>query len=368
MTQILTSQWWWIILVVGFAASVLFCRVVDSIARRLGLLDQPSPRRIHTVPKPRLGGLGMLAVYVPLSLAIAFISLPHSFIPRFLGGLGCAVFIALVMVIDDIRGLSPVTKLLFQFVAAGGAILFGIRIDHVSTPFNNPFDPNLIAPPLTLPLFLAIPVTLLWFPVMMNAVNALDGIDGLASGVTAIAAVALGFHTLRYMAGEQGIVQLMLLLSAVCLGFLVWNWPPSRMIMGDTGAHFLGYLLALLSILGGARLATALLVLGLPILDFAYTVYSRVRHGKAPMHFDLGHLHHRLLSAGLAPQAILGLLYSLTALAGIAALFLEKTQKFFAFLLLFILAFVIIVLLPRRLSTQKYAKEEQKPVSTSSGD
>ncbi|MCL4509249.1 MAG: undecaprenyl/decaprenyl-phosphate alpha-N-acetylglucosaminyl 1-phosphate transferase [Chloroflexi bacterium] len=348
LKTLLTSSWWWIVLIVGFALSVAFCRGVDAVARHFEWLDMPSPRRIHRTPKPRLGGIGMLLAYVPLSIVVAVHTLPPSFIPQFAGGLACAVLIAAIMIADDIHGLSPATKLGAQLVVAALAFLFGLRIDHVSTPLNNPLDPNPLAAPLTLPLFLAVPVTLLWFTGMINAVNALDGVDGLAGGVVAIAAAALGIHTLRYMTGEFGVAQLLLLLTAVCCGFLVWNWPPSRLIMGDTGSHFLGYLLSMLSILGGARLATALLVLGIPILDYAYTIYTRARTGRAPMHFDLGHLHHRLLSAGYTPPMILGLLYAITAIAGIAALFLEKTQKLFGFLLLLVIAFAVIVLLPQR--------------------
>jgi UDP-N-acetylmuramyl pentapeptide phosphotransferase/UDP-N-acetylglucosamine-1-phosphate transferase len=213
---------------------------------------------------------------------------------------------------------------------------------------------------LTLPVAVAVPLTLVWFAGMINAVNALDGIDGLAGGVVAIAAGALALHTVRYMSGEIGVAYLLALLAAVCVGFLVWNWPPARLIMGDSGSNFLGFMLAMLSILGGARLATALLVLGIPIVDFAYVIYTRVRTGRKAMRFDLGHLHHRLIRAGLPRSAILFLLYALTALAGVAALFLEKTQKLFGFAALLALAFGIIVALPRGMAARRRGRSGGK--------
>lgn len=280
-------------------------------------------------------------------------------LPELRWGLVGAGLLTLSQIPDDLFGMPPWLKLLGQVAVAVLAMAAGLRIDHVSTPWNNPFNPNPLASPVALPLALAIPATVLWFVGMINAVNALDGIDGLAGGVVAIAAGVLALHTTRYMGQEIGVAYLLALLSAVCIGFLVWNWPPAHLIMGDTGSHFLGFTLAMLSILGGARLATALLVLGIPILDYAYVIYTRLRTGRAAMHYDLGHLQHRLLHAGLPRSAILGLLYTVTILAGVAALFLEKTQKIFGFGALLVLAFGVIVVLP-----QAMARRRSSPSST----
>jgi UDP-N-acetylmuramyl pentapeptide phosphotransferase/UDP-N-acetylglucosamine-1-phosphate transferase len=345
-----SPSWPWLLLLCSLLLSVLLCGLVDRLARRQGWLDMPSPRRVHKTPLPRLGGVGMALAFLPLAAIIGERALPPNFLPEMRWGLLGALLITAFMVLDDLRDLSPLAKLIAQFAAAAIPVAAGLRIDHVSTPLNNPFSPNPLASPIALPPLVAIVVTLLWFAGMMNAVNALDGIDGLAGGVVAIAAAALALHTALYMQVELGVAFLMALLAAVCIGFLWWNWPPARLIMGDSGSNFLGYTLAMLSILGAARLATALLVLGIPILDFAYVIWMRRRTGHGAMHFDLGHLHHRLLKAGLTTPAILGLLYSLTALAGVAALFLEKTQKLFGFAVLIVLAFLVIVSLPRRLT------------------
>lgn len=335
--------------------SCVLCWAVNRLARRRGWLDLPSPRRIHTVPVPRLGGLGMALAFLPLAWWVGARTLAPNLLPELRWGLLAAGLLTLSQIPDDLFGLPPWQKLLAQVAVAVLAMAAGLRIDHVSTPLNNPFDPNPIAAPVALPLALAVPATVLWFVGMINAVNALDGIDGLAGGVVAIAAGVLALHTARYMGQEIGVAYLLALLSAVCVGFLVWNWPPARLIMGDTGSHFLGFVLAMLSILGGARLATALLVLGIPILDYAYVIYTRLRTGRAAMHYDLGHLQHRLLNAGLPRSAILGLLYSVTILAGFAALFLEKTQKLFGFGALLVLAFGVIVALPQAMAQRRAA-------------
>lgn len=348
-------------LVLAAVLALLFCGVVNRLARRRGWLDQPSPRRIHTVPVPRLGGVGMALAFVPLAWWIGGRTLAPNLVPELHWGLVGAVLITLSQIPDDLVGLPPWQKLLAQVAVAVLAMAAGLRIDFVSTPLNNPFDPNPLAVPITLPLVLAIPATVIWFVGMINAVNALDGTDGLAGGVTAIAAGVLALHTARYMGQEIGVAYLLGLLGAVCVGFLFWNWPPARLIMGDSGSHFLGFTLAMLSILGGARLATAMLVLGIPILDYAYVIYTRIRTGHGAMHYDLGHLQHRLLSAGLSPAAILGLLYSLTILAGIAALFLEKTQKLFGVGVLFVLAFGVIIALPRSIEDRRRSRGSGSP-------
>jgi UDP-GlcNAc:undecaprenyl-phosphate GlcNAc-1-phosphate transferase len=336
--------------------SFLLCWAVDRLARQRGWIDQPSPRRIHSVPIPRLGGVGMALAFLPLAWWLGEQTLAPNLLPELHWGLVGAGLLTLSQIPDDLIGLPPWLKLLAQVAVAVLAMAAGLRIDHVSTPLNNPFDPNPLASPVALPLALAIPATVLWFVGMINAVNALDGIDGLAGGVVAIAAGVLALHTARYMGQEIGVAYLLGLLSAVCIGFLVWNWPPARLIMGDTGSHFLGFALAMLSILGGARLATALLVLGIPILDYAYVIYSRLRSGRAAMHYDLGHLQHRLLYAGLPRSAILALLYSVTVLAGVAALFLEKTQKLFGFGALLALAFGVIIALPHAMARRQSSR------------
>ncbi len=173
---------------------------------------------------------------------------------------------------------------------------------------------------------MAIPVTFLWIVGLMNTVNLLDGLNGLAGGVSAIAALLLFIHTLRL---EQfSLAPLPLALLGACLGFLPYNFA-GRIFMGDSGAMFLGYALAILAIIGGAKIATALLVFGVPILDVAWVVIFRLSRGRSPLEADQGHLHHRLLHLGLSQRQIVVLFYLFCGGFGLAQLLPRGLYKLY---------------------------------------
>jgi UDP-GlcNAc:undecaprenyl-phosphate/decaprenyl-phosphate GlcNAc-1-phosphate transferase len=156
---------------------------------------------------------------------------------------------------------------------------------------------------------------------MMNTVNFLDGLDGLVGGVTVIAGVILFLH--NYILDEYSIALLPLALIGATVAFLFFNFPPARIFLGS-GAYVLGFALAVLAIIGGAKLATALLALGIPILDVAWQIVNRVRAGRSPFSGDRGHLHHRLYDSGLSTRVIVLMYYALTAIFGAAALILPS--------------------------------------------
>lgn len=321
------------VIIVGFVACAALSLVVERAARALGLFDVPEPRRIHTQPIPRLGGLAIAVAFIATAVVVVR---PHE--PGLGWVLAGATFIVAVMLVDDVRGLSPIPKGIAQIVAALFPVAGGIEINDISNPLNNPLDPNILLPPVHVPSAVAAVLTVAWLFAMMNVINWMDGIDGLAAGIVAIAASVLAAVTLARMPGQGDISLLLVALAACAAGFLPRNWSPSSIIMGDTGAHFLGYMLGVLAILGGARLANAALVLGIPIFDAAWVIASRLHNRRNPMFFDLGHLHHRLLKAGLSQPAIVLLLYALSAAFGLAALLLPKTQKLFGFALLIVVA------------------------------
>src|SRR5215208_3839415 len=172
---------------------------------------------------------------------------------------------------------------------------------------------------------------------MMNTLNWIDGLDGLAASVTLVACTILFLHTYFWPRDDpQFTVSLLpLVLGAAVIGFLPFNWNPARIIMGDSGANFLGYALAVASIIGGAKIATALLALGLPILDVAWVILYRVTHGRSPLQADRGHLHHRLLDNGWSQSQIVLLVAGISLAFGIASLLLlTRGLKLMAMLLL----------------------------------
>ena len=327
---------------VAFLGALVLTPVVKRAAGRLGFVDVPrEPKHVHRVPVPRLGGV---ALFLPF-LAAVIISLwlpveredPLE-VHRIIGLLvGSAIVFGLGLW-DDRRELGPLPQLAVQFVAAAVAIGCGITIAEIANPFGGLIE-------LSLPITVAF--TLFWIMGMMNTVNWLDGLDGLASGVTVIASVLLFVHS--YRLGQYSVSLLPLALAGCTLGFLPFNFYPARVFMGTSGALFLGFALGTLAIIGGAKMATALLVMGIPILDVGWQIINRLRLGRSPFLGDRGHLHHRLLDLGLSQRGVVLLFYVLCAAFGALALILSSgLQKLLALLVMAMLALVALVALARR--------------------
>jgi UDP-GlcNAc:undecaprenyl-phosphate/decaprenyl-phosphate GlcNAc-1-phosphate transferase len=310
---------------VTLAASLLFVSRAIVIATKLGLLDQPAPRRVHQVPIPRAGGTGVFLAFVIGILVTFILDVPRNNpeIERLLLVIGASAVVVGVMLYDDILGMTPLYKLLWQIGAAAIVVLPRIQgIDHgiAINTFNAPF-----AGEVELPGVIAVIFTLFWIVGMMNTLNWVDGLDGLASSVTLVACAVLFAHTYFWprSAPQFSISLLPLALGAAVIGFLVFNWYPAKIILGDAGANFLGFALAVISIIGGAKIATALLALGLPILDVAWVIFYRVSHGRAPYEADRGHLHHRLLDGGWTQAQIVLFVSGISALFGVCSLLLS---------------------------------------------
>lgn len=294
---------------------------VAHVCRRLKLLDRPEPRRVHRKPVPRLGGIAMYLAFVAVSLLLFR---PASAYERnvFIGLLAGGTLIVVVMAIDDVRGLPPLLRLGVQTVAALLVMFPGAQGTLIEVLHNPLVSEQGGQTPLA--LWIAVPFTWFWIVGMMNTINWVDGLDGLAGGVVFITAVVMAL--ISWLLGQQGAALLCAVLAGVTLGFLPLNWHPARLFMGDSGAMFLGLALAVLSNVGGAKLATMLLLLGLPILDTARVIIRRVRQGRSPLRFDRSHLHHRLLSGGLTQRQIVVIFYVVTAGFGIVTILAAYLQ------------------------------------------
>lgn len=322
--------------VCAFLLAYFFTFGVIAVCRKSGWLDKVGEgRHIHQVPVPRLGGVAMFLGFVVVSLLFYIFNpeLDVKEITIFWLLLAAATLIVLVHAYDDIKGLKPLPKLIAQTVAViillgplgdrfHGVLLFG---------FNNPFSSSEI-----ITLFIhstqfldshgffiwavipAVLFTWFWMAGMMNVVNWIDGVDGLATGVVGLA--ALFITIISWMLGQHTIALLAAIFTGAVFGFLPHNWHPAKIFMGDSGSQFLGLTLAVLSIMGGAKVALALMVLGIPILDTALVILNRIRHGKSPAFADNTHLHHRLLATGLNARQICYIVYGLTLLFGMLAI------------------------------------------------
>lgn len=326
------------LMALSFSVALLLAASLTPLARRLGeragWFRRPTPRHIHTRPTARSGGLALASAGTAALLGVLLLSpRPAEEALRYsrdieairvgLLLLGSLLTLGLILY-DDVREMSPLAKLAAQIGVALVAIFpyflspgleppLGLVIEQV----QNPLGGTIYLPPVVAVLF-----TFFWIVGMMNTVNWLDGLDGLAGGVTAIAALLLFIHTLRL--GQYSLAPLCLALLGACLGFLPYNFHPARIFMGDSGAMYLGYFLAILSIIGGAKIATALLVLGVPILDVAWVIIFRLSRGRSPLQADRGHLHHRLLDLGLSQVQIVLLFYGFCAGFGALALLLPS--------------------------------------------
>lgn len=306
-----------------FILALLLTPLIGRLALAAGFVDQPrEPRHLHPRPTPKLGGAAVILPFL-LTVVVAQALYPPSAQPlpdplepqRMMGVLSGAVLVFLVGVWDDRRELSAPPQLAAQIGAAGLAVFSGIRIDVISSPLGGA---------ISFPPWLAVAFTVFWIVGMMNTLNWLDGLDGLAGGVTLIAALVFTAHSLEL--NQISVALLPLALAGAVAGFLPHNFYPARVFLGTSGSMLLGYALGTFSIFGGAKTATALLVLGIPILDVAWQILNRVQRGLSPFQADRRHIHHRLLEMGLSHRKVVGIFYLVSLVFGGLALLLPSAQ------------------------------------------
>lgn len=335
-----------LVLAIGASITFVLTPLIRAWAIRRGLYDIPEARRVHRIPTPRLGGAAMFAGFMAALGAAVVVPWGVPQMQRFpiesfrLGLLAAgATLMWVVMTIDDLKKLSARFRLIIQILAALIAVgpylwewtlhpaVNGVDVGArgiIATAFNTPFPAPLnqinfhtLWPPL------AIGFTIFWIVGMTNALNWIDGLDGLAAGVTFIAAIVLAIHT--YSLGQYSLVLVPLALAGACLGFLPHNFHPAKIFMGDGGAMVIGYSLAICSIIGGAKLATALLVLGVPLLDGVWMIIWRRVRGAGASVSDRAHLHHRLLDLGLSQRQVVAFYYTVSSLFGSLGLLLPNS-------------------------------------------
>ena len=289
------------------------------LARRFGAVAEPdADRHLHPHPTPRLGGLALFAGFT-----VALIVFGGSVADRW-QVVTVTAAITIAMLIDDILDLPWNVKLGIEVGAGVLAVAMGITINFLTVPGSH--GPGIV----NLGLLIA-PISIVFILGMQVSINFLDGSDGVAAGVVAIVATVLLLAAVNRVQGpgdvQTGVIVMSGALMGCCAGFLVFNLPPARVFMGDTGSHFLGVALAVISILGVAKIAVALalfvplIALGLPIGDTAFAIVRRRRAGRSPAEPDAGHLHHRLLAFGMTPLETAVTFYLMTAILGCLGLF-----------------------------------------------
>jgi len=315
------------------ALAITYCITpqVKDLAIKLGALDKPDARKVHTVPIPRMGGLAIYAGFVVAVLSS--LRLNTEIIGLLVGG----TTILIVGIIDDIKQLPAKVKLLGQIVAALVLVLYDIRIEWLTNPFGDMIYVD----------YWSIPLTVLWVVGLTNTVNLIDGLDGLAAGVSTIASITMFLVALQF--DFWVIAVLMAAVAGSALGFLQHNFNPARIFMGDTGSMFLGYTIAAISVLGAMKSAAtiALIVpivaLGLPIMDTAFAIIRRFTSGRPIFKPDKGHLHHRLLAMGLTQKQAVLLMYVISGCLGLSAIAVTEVNSRMAMAIIVILVAIAFI-------------------------
>jgi UDP-GlcNAc:undecaprenyl-phosphate GlcNAc-1-phosphate transferase len=316
------------------ATTFLATPLVRRLVVRIGAIDQPSDRKVHPKAVPTMGGLAMYAGLLAglgVSRFLPFFSeMNHGSAEPLAALVTCTAIVGLGA-IDDKRGVSALAKLTAQVFIGGLLILLGVQVLYFWFGPSSGF--------VLVSSDLAVPLTILWLALVVNAVNLVDGLDGLAAGMVAIAASAFFVYMVRTesLFGDASAAALLSTITVgICVGFLPWNFHPARIFMGDSGSMLLGMLLTIATISGVARnpykptggdlavvagaVMVPLLVLAIPFLDVTLAVIRRTWRGKGIGQADKEHIHHRLMDIGHSHRGAVLLMYLWSALISASAL------------------------------------------------
>ncbi|MBO5004872.1 MAG: undecaprenyl/decaprenyl-phosphate alpha-N-acetylglucosaminyl 1-phosphate transferase [Clostridia bacterium] len=314
----------------AFITAFVITPYTMRLAKKVGAIDIPDERRVNKKPMPRLGGIAVISgffvstIYLIITMIIeqkVDFQVDREYIIKLLGFFCGIIVITTVCFVDDARGVHPLVKLTGQLIAAIIVVVCGVKIEDIGIPI---LEENQI---------LTYIITIGWIVGIINAINLIDGLDGLSSGVSLISCLSL----LIIFSLKGRTIWPILLITAVAggiVGFLPYNFNPAKTFIGDTGSNFLGYALAVISILGVAKTYTAvviiapLVVLGLPIFDTLFAIVRRLIKGrsfKAILVPDKGHLHHRLMAKGYTQKQSVLILYGISATLGMFAIILLES-------------------------------------------
>ena len=317
--------------------TAVFTPVSILLAKKFDVLDYPRARKVHRQPLPRWGGIGLFAGFFAAMGALYFL-LPSfktlldfksgDLLKQFTGMIFGGTLVFILGLVDDKKSVLAPVKFCVQIIAAYIAMDYGVRISGLALPFFNGF--------INFPIIVGQIVTVFWIIGFMNTINLADGLDGLAAGIVAIAGATFLVTALLQSDTKLIFLSKQLMFAAVlaaaltgaCLGFLLYNFHPARVFMGDSGALFLGFMLAAISTIGTLKTTAVMAifipitVVALPILDVALSIFRRMRAGMGLMQPDKDHIHHRLLSFGWSHREVVLLMYVFTLILSIGSILL----------------------------------------------
>lgn len=309
--------------------------IIIKIAPLIGAMDIPKDeRRVHSKPMPLLGGVAM---YIATMAAILFfLPLTKTLISIIIGG----TIIFLSGLKDDLKGTTPKEKMFYQLLASVIVVWGGVQVDFITNPFESSGTILYLS-------WIGIPITIFWIVGITNTLNLIDGLDGLAAGVALISSISFVLVASKF--GSTSIGILAAIIAGATIGFLPFNFNPAKIFMGDTGALFLGFMLAIVSIEGVMKsvatiaMIVPIIILGVPIFDTTFAIFRRLLSGKNIMAADKSHLHHRLLNKGFSQKQTVLILYGISAVFGLFAVLVSKansTQAVYLSVILFVIAII----------------------------
>ncbi len=337
--------------ILAFVVAFVTTPYTIKLAKKIGAVDIPKDeRRTHKRAIPRFGGPAVILGFFVSTIYLLVVMVMEKTITltgveeygkKLVGFFMGIVVLSIFCVIDDIKGIKPVTKLVGQVIATIIIIAAGIRIEGITLPFLNVPEIHEVT---------SIILTLVWVIIVTNAINLIDGLDGLSSGISVISAISL---LIIFVLNGSTMLSIVLItaIAGALVGFLPYNFSPAKTFIGDTGTNFLGFSLAIISILGAAKTYTAavivlpLIVLGLPIFDTLIAIVRRLIKGKsikAVFKADKGHIHHKLLAKGYSQKQAVIVLYGISAILGIFAIIVTDSGIWKACSFLFIVVIAII--------------------------
>ena len=327
----------------AFGLTLVMTLMALKVFPKIGLMDRPQKYGLKRKPIPYYGGVILYLTFVVSVLL--FVEIDTSLVIF----LTAATLLTFVSFLDDLFDVNPWVRLFVQIFAAAMLVFAGIGILSISNPLGDPIvldQWKISIDGLYQISVLGSLFMIVWVVAIVNTVNFLDGINGLCSGVAVIASLALFLLTIRPgihfdVSSQIPVAMMSIILCASVFAFWFFDFFPAKMLMGDTGSMFLGFVLATLAVFSGGKVATAFLVMGFPILDAFWVIGRRILQGGSPAKGDLKHLHHRLLGAGLSERKVLFLIYGLSALFGGIAVFFEGINKLYA---LISLGFLMMIL------------------------
>lgn len=335
---------------IAFVFSVLCTPFISFLMKRNGIIDRPKTekRKIHKKDIPLGGGIAIfIACFVSLALALYAGHIGHEVnILKIQGIFLGAIVLMIGGILDDKYRLRPIIQIIFPLLASIIAIRFGIGLQSITNPTGGVLLLNQIQ--ISLDglghwLVLADTLVFFWLMGMMYTTKLLDGMDGLATGIVFIGTMMVFFITQQEKWFQPEVSIFSLIFAGSCLGFLVWNFHPAKIFLGEGGSLLIGYMLGILAIISGSKIATTLLVMGLPMLDVARVIIRRFQKRKSIFLGDSEHLHFRLLEAGIGHRDTVLLLYSIAFIFGISTLFLQTEQKVVALCFLFVLMLLVAI-------------------------